>query len=101
MKIYKKILDISSDISEYDLTNLLQSITNFGYVIVKRSKDCAGFKWLIKWINGGNQDSLTINSFNLDGNSPTINAMTSIDGAALFLPISDDLLRTYHNKPQV
>ena len=53
-------LDVSSSSSANDFRNLLQSIKGMGEITVTRSKDCAGFKWEVDWINGGNQIPLTV-----------------------------------------
>lgn len=33
---------------------------NFGQTTVKRSKDCAGFKWSVRWENGGDKSEFTV-----------------------------------------
>ncbi len=41
-----------------------------------------------------------ITSHLLTGNQVSISTNTVQDGGALFMPILDDFLRTYHTKPQ-
>ena len=42
-----------------------------------------------------------INSNTLSGDNPSITAKVIQNGGALFSPIQDDMLRTYHEVPQV
>jgi hypothetical protein len=42
-----------------------------------------------------------INSDSLSGNNPKVQTKTVQNGGALFSPIQDDMLRTYHKVPQV
>lgn len=35
--------------------NLFQTINNFGLADIKRTKDCSGYKWSIKWLTGGDK----------------------------------------------
>lgn len=42
------------------MKNYLESLKDFGSVSVDRSKDCSGYKWNIKWTNGGDKPQLTI-----------------------------------------
>lgn len=59
------LLDIPSDITDKDLTNLLQyNITNFGPVSVTRTQDCSGFKWNIKWLTGGAKSMFKVIIYN-------------------------------------
>ncbi len=66
-----------------------------------RSKDCSGYKWTIKWLNGGDKDTLNISANNLLGSRVAISVIRLSDGGASFSPIQGDFLRTYHGKPQV
>lgn len=45
--------------------------------------------------------ALKIGTTSLAGNNPVIGAQAVQDGGVLFTPLSDDILRTYHKKPQV
>jgi len=93
------ISGIKADASENDLANLLQSQT--GFLTVKRTKDCAGFKWNVKWVNGGNKPAISIASNSLQGNNANIVTRNIQDGGALFNPVLSNMLRTVHAKPQV
>ena len=42
------------------MRNYLESLKDFGSVNIERSKDCSGYKWGIKWINGGDKAQLKI-----------------------------------------
>ena len=95
------ISDIAADIHENDLLSLLQTIPSFGNGKVIRSKDCAGYKWSVKWLSGGTKPDITIAGSSLSGNSPSVAVESVAKGGAHFKPIQDDLLRTYHVEPQV
>jgi hypothetical protein len=93
------ISGIKADASESDIANLFQSRT--GFLNVKRTKDCAGYNWNIKWVSGGNKPSISIASSSLQGNSVNIQISNIQDGGALFQPVLSNMLRTIHSKPQV
>ena len=93
------ISGIKADASENDFANLFQS--NTGFLTVKRTKDCAGYKWNVKWVNGGNKPAMSIASSSLQGNNANILARDVQDGGALFNPILSNMLRTVHSNPQV
>ncbi|CAF0756351.1 unnamed protein product [Brachionus calyciflorus] len=97
----QSLSDIPADITEYSLKSTLESVRNFGRVSVQRSKDCSGYKWRVKWIDGGDKPSLTISNSSLNGINPVIGASNIQDGGAKFYPLLDDILRTHHSKPQV
>jgi hypothetical protein len=40
--------------------NLLQSLQGMGNLNVSRSKDCAGYKWRVEWIDGGDKKPITV-----------------------------------------
>lgn len=42
------------------MRNFLQTFDEMGNLIVTRSKDCAGYKWHIEWIDGGNKNSINV-----------------------------------------
>jgi hypothetical protein len=52
---------VPADADETTMRNYLQSLKEIGSVTVKRSKDCAGFKWTVKWESGGDKKPLTVN----------------------------------------
>ena len=93
--------EIPANIEEDEFSSLLESIPSFGFAKVTRSKDCSGYKWNIKWLNGGDKETLTISSNDLAGSSVAIAVNRVQEGGASFSPIQGDFLRTYHSKPQV
>lgn len=93
--------NLAADITEEDMSALLQSMPNFGNTVVKRTQDCSGYKWSIKWLNGGNQPPLSINGNTLSGNNAAVRVNLITDGGALFSPLTSDILRTWHTNPQV
>jgi hypothetical protein len=92
--------DISADSSENDLKNYLQSLRAFGSVEAIRSKDCSGFKWRIKWNDGGRKTPFAVDS-SLIGNQPAISTRVLQVGGAMFAPLPGDMIRTQHSKAQV
>jgi len=90
------LANIPADVSAKDLLALLQTIPGFGDAQVTRTKDCAGFRWTVKWLTGGQKPALTVSSSSLVGNSASVAASVSQVGGALFKPIQDDMMRTYH-----
>ena len=42
------------------MANYLSSTINFGNAKVTRSGDCSGFKWNVKWLNGGDKPQLLV-----------------------------------------
>ena len=54
------INEILSNISESNLGQVMQSVKNAGFLNVVRSKDCAGYKWNLKWGNGGYKPPFTV-----------------------------------------
>lgn len=51
---------IPANIDPKLLENYLESFKNFGSISVIRSKDCSGYKWRLKWVNGGDKIDLQI-----------------------------------------
>lgn len=94
--------NIASDIDEYSLSAMFQSIPSFGNAQVTVSRrDCSGYKWTIKWLNGGDKPAITIASDNLLGSNAALAVNGLQDGGVLFSPMQADFLRTFHSKPQV
>jgi hypothetical protein len=56
----EKIDNVSSALSAKEFQDSIQSFKNMGFVSVIRSKDCAGYKWRIKWVNGGDKPQLQV-----------------------------------------
>ena len=67
---FSVLIDIPSDVSAKDLTDLLKKFTNFGNVNVTRSGDCSGYSWTLKWLNGGNKSPVTVCDLSVNPNIP-------------------------------
>lgn len=52
---------IAADITSTGLKNYLESLKDIGSLNVDRSKDCAGYKYRIKWANGGDKLPISVN----------------------------------------
>jgi len=92
---------LAANLSAGDLALLLESIPGFGRNQVTRSKDCAGFKWRVRWENGGDKLPLTVARHSLLGESVAISARKYQQGGVNFSPIRGEMLRTYSDAPQV
>ena len=95
------ILDIPSNISESDLSIRGSTIPGFGNAELTRSGDCAGYTYKIKWLTGGDKSDISLTSNTLLGQDAAIGVSTLTNGGAFFIPLRDDILRTYHNKSQI
>lgn len=58
--LYFFSLEIGANIDDESLKNYLESAKEMGQVSVERSKNCAGYKWRIKWQSGGSKPQITI-----------------------------------------
>jgi hypothetical protein len=56
----KTLSNLRANMSADDLANYLQLWDDFGQAIVTRTKDCAGYKWSVKWLTGGRKPALTV-----------------------------------------
>ena len=85
------------------LANLLQASQDFGFVSVKRERDCTGYLYKIEWLSkGGAQSMISIsNAGSVTPSGTTVVATRIQAGGVIFNPISGDLTRTYHTYPQV
>lgn len=95
---------IPSSVTGSNLANILQSFSNFGYVNVNRTGECYRYEYTIQWLVNGNQPIISIfNSSLIQPPNTPITVSLIRDGYALqlFYPIPNDLLRTYHQTPQV
>jgi hypothetical protein len=54
-------IGISANTDDVTLRNLLQTLPGIGNLNVTRSKDCAGYKWRVEWMNGGNKLPISVN----------------------------------------
>jgi hypothetical protein len=88
-------------VTEASLTNYLQSLPNIGTLKVTRVGDCAGYSWGIKWNDGGAKPQINIDSNSLTGVNASISISRITRGGVSFIPIPDNMLRTYHTVPQV
>ena len=46
----------------------MQSLQGIGNLNVVRSKDCGGYKWGIKWVDGGDKLPISVKKYNLKFN---------------------------------
>lgn len=54
------ISGINASVSESSLRDYLQSLKGIGSLNVQRSKDCAGFKYRVKWVDGGDKLPISV-----------------------------------------
>lgn len=90
----KSIENIDSMIEAHNLKQMLESVEGFETVDIVRSKNCLGYKWSIKWKNGGLKQDITIMTNALSGDNPQIKATTTQLGGAVFNPVPGSMLRT-------
>lgn len=86
-----------------DLTNRLQSSSDFGFLNITRSRDCTGYSYRIEWLtNGGQKTPISItNSASVLPSGTTATAYAVQSGGILYQPLSGDMTRTYHINPQM
>ncbi|CAF3637436.1 unnamed protein product [Rotaria sp. Silwood1] len=94
---------IPVSISAKDLAARLQTSTDFGFLNVKRLRDCTGYSYIIEWIaNGGQKSTISItNTGSVLPAGTTVTASRVQSGGVLFKPLSGDMTRTYQTNPQV
>lgn len=44
-----------------DLERTLETLPGMGQISIKRTGDCPGYSWNIKWLSGGNKAPITVN----------------------------------------
>lgn len=47
------------------MQNYLNSIKGIGLTNVTRSQDCAGYKWTVKWLTGGDKPLMSLVNKNI------------------------------------
>ena len=72
-----------------------------GSVTVTKSGHCDGYKWSIKWLQGGNKNLMKVEKNSLLGVNPNVSTVKSTNGGVVFRPILDNMVRTFHTVPQV
>ncbi|CAF3361993.1 unnamed protein product [Rotaria sp. Silwood1] len=95
---------IPAKITGQDLTNLLQSFPDFGYVIADSTGECAQYSYTIRWLTNTKQPLIAIvNSSEVIpmNTSITVRMDQSGGGNSLFYNLPADMLRTWHTIPQV
>ncbi|CAF3424464.1 unnamed protein product [Rotaria sp. Silwood1] len=94
---------IPVDISTLDLTNRLQSSSDFGFLNITRLHDCTGYSYRIEWLtNGGKKTPISIaNIDSISPNNTTITASVIQSGGIIYKPLPGDMTRTYHTNPQI
>lgn len=58
--ILKTQTGIDATTDDVTMRNLLQTLPGVGSLNVTRSKDCAGYKWRVEWLNGGNKLPISV-----------------------------------------
>lgn len=95
-------LRVDAQITELDLAALLKdTLPGFGDSTVERTRDCSGYKWRVKFVEGGDKEQMEVGNSELLGESVTISSSQIRRGGVRFYPITGDFLRTHHDKPQV
>lgn len=94
---------IPVNIDPNELANRLQGSSDFGFLKITRSRDCAAYSYTIEWLTSGGQKSALVisNTSNLLPVGTTVNAAIKQRGGAVLNPIPGDMTRTYHNERQV
>jgi len=94
---------IPVNIDPSELTNRLQGSSDFGFLKITRSRDCAAYSYTIEWLTSGGQKSALVisNTSNLLPVGTTVNAAIKQRGGAVLNPIPGDMTRTYHTVRQV
>lgn len=95
---------IPAKISASNLVDLLQSFPIFGYVKVTREGECARYSYRIEWLTKEDQPLISIiNSTSVIPPGTLVN--TSViqqgDDGNIFYMLPNDMIRTYHDQPQV
>ncbi|CAF3962866.1 unnamed protein product [Rotaria sp. Silwood2] len=91
-------------ITGQDLTNLLQSFPDFGYVIADSTGECAQYSYTIRWLTNTKQPLIAIvNSSEVIPieTSITVRMLQSGGDSSSFYNLPADMLRTRHTIPQV
>ncbi|CAM4971603.1 unnamed protein product [Rotaria socialis] len=98
-RIYKSI---PAKITGADLTNLLQSLPGFGYVVVVAVGECAAYSYNIRWLVNAKQPPITIvNASEVTPVGTPLTVSTVQNGSSIFYKLPVDMLRTWHTIPQV
>lgn len=95
---------IPSSVTGSNLASILQSYSNFGYVNVNRTGECYRYEYTIQWLVNGQQPIISIvNSSQIQPpNTPiTVSSIRRGLSINLFYQIPNDILRTFHQTPQV
>ncbi|CAM4838515.1 unnamed protein product [Rotaria magnacalcarata] len=95
---------IPAKITGSNLANLLQSFSDFGYVAVARTGECAQYTYRIEWLANDEQPLISIaNSSEVRPINAPIIVSSIRRGNAIneFYNVPNDILRTYHTTPQV
>ena len=95
---------IPAKITGSNLANLLQSFSDFGYVAVTRTGECAQYTYTIEWLTNGEQPLISVvNSSQVRPiNAPIIvSSIQRGNTINVFYNVPNDILRTYHTTPQV
>ena len=87
-----------------NLANVFQSFSDFGYVVVNRTGECYQYVYTIEWLANGEQPLISVvNSSQVTPiNTPmVVSSIRRGSAVNIFYNLPNDILRTYHDKPQV
>jgi hypothetical protein len=60
IKFIVNLLGISANIDQNSFRDYLQSLQGIGNLNIVRSKDCGGYKWRVKWVDGGDKLPISV-----------------------------------------
>jgi hypothetical protein len=95
---------IPASLTASNLNDLLQSFPSLGYVVVYRAGECAQYSYTIRWLSIGDQPLISVvNSTGLTPIRTFVNVSLIQQGSEpdLFFNLPNDMMRTYHQQPQV
>ncbi|XP_035686784.1 fibrocystin-L-like [Branchiostoma floridae] len=96
-----RVAEVPANATEDDLVDILKLELGID-AKVELEGECSGYKWKIEWLlDGGDKDDLVVDGTDLTGNDVKIELRNNNNGGLWFYPIPGDMLRTWHDTPQV
>ncbi|XP_078699976.1 fibrocystin-L-like [Branchiostoma floridae x Branchiostoma belcheri] len=96
-----RVAAVLANVTDEDLVDILKLELGVD-AKVEREGECSGYKWKIEWLlDGGDKADLQVDGADLTGNDVKIEQSTTNHGGLWFYPIPGDMLRTWHDTPQV
>ncbi|XP_066276424.1 fibrocystin-L-like [Branchiostoma lanceolatum] len=96
-----RVAEVPADATDEDLADVLKLELGID-AKVEREGECSGYKWKIEWLlDGGDKADLEVDGTDLTGNVVKIEQRNDNNGGLWFYPIPGDMLRTWHDTPQV